>query len=118
MSTIKQVISQQSFVGEPIPSINSPPYSFSNQIVNILNLEKDLKMRSIETSKITLSELKSRATACGIEPSELKTALDVLTSLGSIVHFDDDDYDLKNIVILSTNWLAKLFSTIITTKYK
>ena len=82
-----------------------------------LKFEKVLQLAKKRGPKyITLERAKDIAKACDIdEDKEIKTLMDYLHDLRSLIHFDDNA-DLNKLVVLDPQWLVDVFKTVITVK--
>ena len=82
-----------------------------------LKFEKALQVAKKSGHKsITLETAKDIAKACDIdEDKEIKTLMDYLHDLRSLIHFDDNA-DLNKLVVLDPQWLVDVFKTVITVK--
>ena len=82
-----------------------------------LKFEKVLQVAKKEGHKyITLETAKGLAKACDInEDKEIKTLMDYLHDLRSLIHFDDNA-ELNKLVVLDPQWLVDVFKRVITVK--
>ena len=82
-----------------------------------LKFEKALQVAKKRGHKtITLETAKDIAKACDIdEDKEIKTLMDYLHDLRSLIHFDDNA-DLNKLVVLDPQWLVDVFKRVITVK--
>ena len=82
-----------------------------------LKFEKALQVAKKKGHKsITLETAKDIAKACDIdEDKEIKTLMDYLHDLRSLIHFDDNA-DLNKLVVLDPQWLVDVFKRVITVK--
>ena len=82
-----------------------------------LKFEKALQVaKKSGHNTITLETAKDIAKACDIdEDKEIKTLMDYLHDLRSLIHFDDNA-DLNKLVVLDPQWLVDVFKRVITVK--
>ncbi|CAH3028510.1 unnamed protein product, partial [Porites evermanni] len=102
---------------ELVSVVKELPLTHDTIPIKWLKFEKVLQVAKKGGPKyITLEAAKDIAKACDInEDTEIKTLIDYLHDLRSLIHFDDNA-DLNKLVVLDPQWLVDVFKRVITVK--
>ena len=102
---------------ELVSVVKELPLTHDTIPIKWLKFEKVLQVAKKGGPKyITLEAAKDIAKACDInEDKEIKTLIDYLHDLRSLIHFDDNA-DLNKLVVLDPQWLVDVFKSVITVK--
>lgn len=108
INNIRKVVSRQEFIERKMPS-------------SYLELEKVVlqQAKSRNPPVLKWDAYRELAELCAIKDCEcgdLTAATALLHSLGSLVHFANED-KLRNIVVLSPQWLMDVLATVVSTKH-
>jgi hypothetical protein len=65
---------------------------------------------------VTTSKFKEIALKVGVLPPDLPIAMEMMQNLGNLIYFKDSP-ELRDTIILNSQWLSRIFATLITTKH-
>ena len=82
-----------------------------------IKLHEYIKTAGSGRDYVDWEEFKEWAKICDVEPDQLELATEFLCDIGTLIHFNDNRGNLKDLVILNPQWLADVMSSLITTKH-